>query len=312
MICVFDIESIPDIHLLASSFGYSGTPLEIANAAFEAQKQKSGSSFLPLSFHRIISIASVLCDDDGNFIKVGHFGKSVLEKMADSSSFESTFALDSSINDKSAESSAPYFSKAFLDTLESNLLGEFWQYFNKNNPKIISFNGRSYDMPLLCLRAMKYNLSAFAFFETDNIGANKSKWDNYRARYSESFHIDLLDSLGHYGIRSLNLNALCQMLDLVGKYDMSGEEVHTTYFSADSTPSALKALETINHYCHSDVLNTYWLYLKYELLKGNLLLSDYANALCVLRERMPKDKPYSEVFGDALGVHIERLKAESS
>ncbi|OOP77947.1 3'-5' exonuclease, partial [Helicobacter pylori] len=24
-------------------------------------------------------------------------------------------------------------------------------------------------------------------------------WENYRARYSEQFHLDLMDSLSHYG-----------------------------------------------------------------------------------------------------------------
>lgn len=155
---------------------------------------------------------------------------------------------------------------------------------------------------------MRYNLNAWALFEQNNQAFNKTKWENYRQRYSEQFHTDLFDSLGQFGAtRSLNLHSLCKMLDLVGKYDMSGSEVYETYLGGENTKEAkLSALETINHYCHSDVLNTYWLYLKYELLKGELLLEDYYHLLQILSEKLPQDKPYSAIFTQTLKKHISQ------
>ena len=35
MICVFDIETIPDTHLLAQTFGFSGSELEICAQALQ-------------------------------------------------------------------------------------------------------------------------------------------------------------------------------------------------------------------------------------------------------------------------------------
>ena len=81
MICVFDIETIPDFHLLADVFELGGSPLEIAKTAQNMQKEKSGSEFLPLCFHRVISISSVICDEFGAFKRVGHFGKNFLESL---------------------------------------------------------------------------------------------------------------------------------------------------------------------------------------------------------------------------------------
>lgn len=303
MTCVFDIETIPDFHLLSSTFGYEGTPLQIAQAAFKAQYEKSGSEFLPICFHRVISIASVICDEYGRFVKVGNFGNAFIE----SAFIESTPSVGvDSINEPT--------SRTFLDTLESTLLSEFWQFINKNNPKLVSFNGRGFDIPTMLLRAMRYNIGAWAYFEQKNPALNKSKWDNYRVRYCEDFHTDLYESLGHFGAaRNLNLDALCKMLDLVGKYDMSGAQVYETYLgesisdkNTESTDIESKkaALEVINHYCHSDVLNTYWLYLKYEVLRGVLLESDYYALLEILHERLPKDKPYSQIFTATLKRHI--------
>lgn len=292
MICVFDCETIPDFDLLQTTFGYEGEPLQIAQSAFKEQFDKSGSEFLPLCFHRIISISSVVCDDFGHFRKVGHFGQGFLDLIQ-----EGTDCL----------------SKDFLDTLESTLLNEFWQFFNKNNPKLVSFNGRGFDLPVLTLRSMRYNISAYAYFEQNNPAHNKTKWDNYRQRYSEIFHTDLFDSLGQFGaVRALNLNTLCRMLDMVGKYDMSGEQVYQTYLGGENTLETKKAaLGTINHYCHSDVLNTYWLYLKYELLKGTLLENDYYALLVEFCEKLPKDKPYSDIFTHTLKKHIESYKVDS-
>lgn len=317
MICVFDIETIPDFHLLKRTFGYDGSPLEITQAAFAAQYEKSGSEFLSPCFHRVISISSVICDEFGRFVKVGHFGTHFFNTLSKDIKDEGQDSLtgDNVPND--------FLGQDFLDTLEKTLLSEFWHFFNKNNPKLISFNGRCFDIPTLLLRAMRYDISAWAYYEQDNPAHNKTKWENYRQRYSESFHIDLLDSLGQFGaVRTLTLNNLCQMLDLVGKYDMNGEQVFETYLcsdeifkeeigqekdSADSNAmreSKIKALMCINHYCHSDVLNTYWLYLKYELLKGHITEADYYERLQTFCEKLPTDKPYSHIFTTALQRHI--------
>lgn len=297
MTCIFDIETIPDFHLLKEMYGYEGEPLEIARSAFNAQKEKSGSEFLPLCFHRIISISSVLCDEYGHFHKVGHYGQKLLDNITENT--------ESTQNQKNV-----FLSKTFLDELEQTLLRDFWKFFNTNNPKLVSFNGRGFDLPLLTLRAMRYNINASAFFETDEPRFNKTKWDNYRQRYSERFHTDLFECIGHFGmVRTLNLDTICKMLDIVGKYDMNGSQVYDIYLSNATTAQGTKdALMQINHYCHSDVLNTYWLYLKYELLKGTLLESDYYSLLQEFCDKIPKDMPYSSVFIEKIKSHLENTQ----
>ncbi len=331
MICVFDIETIPDFHLLSRVYGYEGLPLEIAKEAFKAQYEKSGSEFLSPCFHRVISISSVICDEYGRFKKVGHFGGGFLDEVSayvgangvDSKNCESTRDSKQRQNFIDDNGKIDFESETFLDSLEKQLISEFWQFFNKSNPRLVSFNGRGFDIPTLLLRAMRYDINAFAYYEQDNHALNKNKWQNYRQRYSEEFHTDLLDSLGSFGaMRTLSLNNLCAMLGLVGKYDMNGSQVFETYLcsdevfkeeieqehsSADSNvirESKIKALMRINHYCHSDVLNTYWLYLKYELLKGSITEADYYDMLQVFYENLPQDKPYWAIFAETLQGHI--------
>ncbi|PAF42620.1 3'-5' exonuclease [Helicobacter sp. 11S03491-1] len=280
MICVFDIETVPDIELIKKGIPDTQTigPIEICEMAMEDQKQKSGSNFLPIYLHRIISIASVIVDEYGHFIKVGNFGKINF----DEGSFD-------------------------VDLIEKNLIADFLKFFNKSQPKLVSFNGRGFDLPVIMLRAMRYNLCANAYYEQDNPAFNKSKWENYRQRFSERFHTDLLDSLGHFGMaRSLKLNDISLMLGMPGKYDMSGDEVYRIYY--DEKINKLDSLTKIDEYCQSDVLNTYWLYLKYELLKGEINLEDYLNILDEFCNKIPQNQGYSEVFTHAIKKELENAR----
>ncbi len=265
MICVFDIESVPDIELLKNVYNYEGDSINICKQAFATQKEISGSEFLPLCFHKIISIASVLADDFGNFIKVGHFARN-----------------------------------ANIDNREQVLLEEFSAFLNKQNPRLVSFNGRGYDMPLIGVRSLKYNINLHGYYEVDNNQIGKNKWENYRQRYSERFHLDLYDTLGNYGaIRSLSLDALCKMSGIMGKYDVDGSQVYEIIFKEND-------LEKVDYYCQSDVLNTYWLFLKFELTKGMLQLSDYVANLVKMRDSLPLQTSYREALIECLNKEINK------
>ncbi|MRI58360.1 MAG: 3'-5' exonuclease [Epsilonproteobacteria bacterium] len=250
MICIFDCETIPDIALVRQTFDVRGDDYEATLQALAQHEAKNGTSFLPHPYHKVVAISAVFTDDLGNFIKVG----------------------------------------TFPGRDERERIEQFLGYIDRKNPRLVSFNGRSFDIPMLLMRAMKYNLSCPAYFEQDNQALNKTKWENYRARYSEAFHLDLMDVLGHFGaVRGLKLDTLCQMMGIPGKFDVSGDQVLELYYNND--------LERIEEYCESDVLNTYFLFLKYELLKGNMTLDQYKQILFDIKveDRLP-DRAYKETF----------------
>jgi len=258
MICIFDCETIPDVELVKSQFKLDGSDLEVSKKALEIQEELSGSSFLPIPFHKVVSICAVIADDFGRFEKV-----SCIEGGD-----------------------------------ERELIENFLNFINKKNPKLVSFNGRAFDMPMLLVRAMKYSLSVPSYFETDNKMLNKSKWDNYRYRYSDRFHVDVMDHISEFGaVRGLKLDLLCTMMGIPGKFDVSGDQVLELFYKGEQ--------KKINEYCQSDVLNTYWLYLRYELLKGNILKEDYLTILQEFKERLPKDRDYSDIFIDGLEREID-------
>ncbi|NLC28264.1 MAG: 3'-5' exonuclease [Campylobacteraceae bacterium] len=261
MICVFDCETIPDVDLLRRLFGYEGDDEEVAKKAIKIQEEKTGSGFLPLPFHKVVAISAVIADDFGIFSRV------------------------SSIDGES----------------EKELVRAFLDFIDKHNPKLISFNGRSFDMPMLMIRAMAYNLSCPAYFETNNNNLGKNKWEHYRARFSDRFHIDVMDHLSDFGAaRGLRLDYLCAMAGLPGKYDIHGDEVMSLFFSNE--------LDKIRTYCESDALNTYWLYLKYELLKGNLTLIDYAKSLQKMDLGMDANRSYAQIFKEQITKELTKIE----
>ncbi len=261
MICIFDCETIPDVWLVKSQFDIKESDLsdlELSNKAFKIQEEESGNSFLPIPFHKVVAICAVIADDFGRFEKV------------------------SCIDGKD----------------EKELIANFLNFINKKNPKLVSFNGRIFDMPMLLVRAMKYKLSVPAFFEVENRVLGKSKWDNYRYRYSDRFHVDLMDHIGEFGaVRGLKLDLLCSMMGIPGKYDIHGDQVVELYYN--------DKLQKINEYCQSDVLNTYWLYLRYELLKGNFRLDEYKELLKIFKNKIPQDRSYSKIFIQMLQKELE-------
>lgn len=244
-ICVFDCESIVDTQLVRRLHDFKGDDYELSKQMLELYEKEQGTSFLPLPFHKIISICATLCDSFGSFIKV--------DKISGDD--------------------------------EKSLVSNFFKIIEDYEPRLVSFNGKNYDMPLLVLRALKYNIKASAYLSQED------KWNNYKTRYSELKHCDLLESLGGFGIRGLKLDTICSMASLPGKYDVNGSDVLELYYKNE--------LEKIHEYCESDTLNTYMLFLKYELIKGNLSEEDYKKYLFTMSEYLKKQKKhraYAEIF----------------
>ena len=222
--------------------------------AMEIFKEKTGSEFLPVCFHRVVSISAVMADGFGRFLRVSTLdGENERDKIA-----------------------------------------KFLAFIEDFNPRLVSFNGRGFDLPMIMARAMCYDLSAAAYFETNDRDNNKSKWENYRSRYDGRFHLDLLDHISDFGaVRGLKLDHICASVGLPGKYDVHGDQVLQLYYAGEQAK--------IDEYCRSDVLNTYWLFLKYELLRGKITKDDYLNYIAVMGEFLQKESAgmsYTPVFCD--------------
>jgi hypothetical protein len=155
---------------------------------------------------------------------------------------------------------------------ELEMVSRFWQIF-EGAQTLVSFNGRGFDLPVLETRALKGGLSLARYF-----GSAQSKWSYRSSRYSDGTHIDLCDFLSNFGAvnRRGSLDLLARLIGLPGKYMIEGEDVEYLFRQGRQ--------KEINQYCITDVLQTYLLFLRVELLRGKLGTAEYEAAVAAARE----------------------------
>ena len=157
---------------------------------------------------------------------------------------------------------------------ESELVAKFWQTF-EHSQTLITFNGRGFDFPVLEARALKHGLPLPKYFGT---GQSRS---TYRGnRYSDDYHIDLCDFLSNFGAayRRSSLDLLAKLIGLPGKYTIAGEDVEYLYRQG--------RLKEINQYCVTDVLQTFLLFLRVELLRGRMDNAAYDAAVAATKDNL--------------------------
>ncbi|OGV26584.1 MAG: 3'-5' exonuclease [Legionellales bacterium RIFCSPHIGHO2_12_FULL_37_14] len=172
---------------------------------------------------------------------------------------------------------------------EKELIERFFAGIDKFTPTLISWNGAGFDLPVLNYRAMLHQVAAPTFWE---VGEQSSlfKWNNYLNRFHYR-HLDLMDVLALYQNKAFApLDEIATMLGFPGKMGMSGAKVFEQYTQGNLTE--------IRNYCETDVLNTYCVYLRFELMRGKLSPANYLTQLQNLKTYLLSDatKPHWQEF----------------
>lgn len=154
------------------------------------------------------------------------------------------------------------FSLADMD--EAQILSKFFAIFADKHPNrlpnLVSWNGSSFDIPVLMYRAMHHKLSAPEFFDENS---NRDiQYNNYLNRYHNR-HTDLMDKLSLFaGHNKQPLDVMASVCGFAGKGGMNGSQVVGLVQTGN--------WQQLTTYCESDVLNTWLIYLRWQLLVGGL------------------------------------------
>ena len=141
---------------------------------------------------------------------------------------------------------------------ERELIESFAQTIERLTPRMVTFNGASFDLPVLRYRAMIHGISAPGLDDR-----------SYFHRYTDD-NVDLCDvlsSFSHGG--KAKLDELSRIMGLPGKPDgIDGSRVEEVFNAG--------RIQEIADYCQSDVLNTYRLWLRLELFRGRIDREQFA------------------------------------
>lgn len=235
---VFDIETIPDTEAVKNLTDFDSTNVdELREELDRYHLDVTGgrNSFPRQMFHKIVAISYVVCD-----IKRDSSGESYVLKDVRSG--------------------------GLVGSSEKELVESFFKFMNAAKPRLVSYNGRGFDIPVLKYRAMKYGVPATALYKLGD------KWNGYNSRYSADWHCDLLETLSDYGASTRGkLNEVCSILGFPGKFGVDGSKV-TVMYDNDQ-------VKEIRDYCETDVVNTYLVYIRAQLMNGNMSKENYNEAV---------------------------------
>jgi predicted PolB exonuclease-like 3'-5' exonuclease len=215
---IVDTESIPDGDLLAR-VKYAAENLSPEDAVGRAQEEarqasKTGSDFVNVAFQIPVAVCVV--------------------KVANDFSLQAITCLD-----------APQFRP-------KEIVRRFWLGVGMyERAKLVTFNGRGFDLPMLELTAFRHGLSLREYCQRS------------RNRFQGN-QLDLLDWLTNFGACRLmgGLNLLAKMLGKPGKMEFAGDQVYGMHREG--------RLQEINDYCMFDTLDTYFVFLRTRVMTGDL------------------------------------------
>jgi len=180
------------------------------------------------------------------------------------------------------------------DSPEHELITRFFDGIDRFAPVLVSWNGSGFDLPVLNYRALLHGVPAPRYWETGDED-NSFRFNNYLSRFHWR-HTDLMDVLAGFNNRAYaRLDEIAVLLGLPGKMGMSGAHVWDNYREGK--------LGAIRDYCETDVLNTWLVYLRFELMRGHLTREGYEREIALTRETLASDnRPHIQAFNDAWGA----------
>jgi predicted PolB exonuclease-like 3'-5' exonuclease len=247
---VFDVESVAD-GMLVSQLKYPGEDLSPVEAIdrFRAELlEKYDSDFIPYTFQVPVSVAVAKLHAD--------------LRLAD------LVVLDE---------------PAFRPHVITDYFWRGWKAYGK--PGLVTFNGRSFDLPLMELAAFRYGISVPEWFDL-----KARAYEQPRNRYNTSSHLDLHDLLTNFGAARFSggLNLAANLLGKPGKMEVQGHMVQDLYHGGK--------LAEINDYCRCDVLDTYFVFLRAMVMLGELTLEREQELIAETRQWLEEQCAQVEAY----------------
>jgi predicted PolB exonuclease-like 3'-5' exonuclease len=143
-------------------------------------------------------------------------------------------------------------------------------------PRLVSWNGNGFDMPVIRYRSMLHGIPAPGLYRTDG----EWRWSNYQNRYHD-MHIDLMDTLSGFGASHwVGLGTLAETLGLPGTSFLDGE-VWEHVLAGDE--------RTVQEYCKMDVVTTLLVHFLWQVHQGSVEIEAVRRWVDAIRDALSRE-----------------------
>jgi predicted PolB exonuclease-like 3'-5' exonuclease len=155
---------------------------------------------------------------------------------------------------------------------EDGLVREFWRRLEAFDGTLVSFNGRGFDLPVLELQALRHGCALPRYFDRNGL----------RQRFGR--HLDLHDWLANHGAARLRggLDLIAKLVGLPGKGEVGGADVQRLWERG--------RWDEIHRYCADDAVQTYFVLLRVEQLRGKLTAAQVTALTAAARAKLAETR----------------------
>jgi predicted PolB exonuclease-like 3'-5' exonuclease len=164
-----------------------------------------------------------------------------------------------------------------LADAECKLIQDFFRTVERYTPTLVSWNGGGFDLPVLHYRGMVHGVQAGRYWDLGEDDRD-FRFNNYIGRY-HTRHTDLMDVLAMYQPRAgAPLDAFARLCGFPGKLGMDGSQVWDAYQAG--------RLAEIRNYCETDVMNTWLVYCRFQLMRCCLSQAEYEAEIALAKSTL--------------------------
>jgi predicted PolB exonuclease-like 3'-5' exonuclease len=145
---------------------------------------------------------------------------------------------------------------------EPGMLRDFAKLLEERRPNLITFNGRSFDMPVIAARCLRHGIPLRHYYRSRDV----------RYRFTADGHLDLMDYIADFGAaKSSRLDVIAKLCGMPGKVGIDGKDVGPMVHAG--------RLQEVRDYCLCDVVQTAGVFLRVQLVRGELEREAYLAAM---------------------------------
>lgn len=155
---------------------------------------------------------------------------------------------------------------------EADILRDFSRFLDERKPDLVTYNGRGFDMPVIAARCLRHGIPLRHYYRSREV----------RYRFSPEGHLDLMDYVADFGAAKVSkLDVVAKLCGMPGKVGVAGHDVGPLVHAG--------RIDEVRNYCLCDVVQTAGVFLRVQLVRGELDIDGYRQAMGGLIETIRTD-----------------------